>query len=1777
MAVELPGAQDVDGLWELLERGLNTVQQIPQHRFDVSAFRDHDGPVGSGRSMSVNKGNFVESADAFDNLFFQVSPREARSMDPQQRMLLKVAYKALEHAGYCPNATPSFNPDTFATFVGVATNDYVLNLRNDIDVYYSTGTLQAFLSGRISYVFGFGGPSIVFDTACSSSMVALHQACRALTAGDCNAALAGGVNVISSPDMYLGLARGHFLSESGQCRPWDASADGYCRAEGCGLFVLKRLEDAVAEDDRILAVIRGIEVNQSGNARSITHPHVPAQVALFEKLVAAADVDPRDISVVECHGTGTQAGDPAELEAVRTVFAVGRTQDDPLHITSIKANIGHAEAASGAASLAKLILMMRERTIPRHISFQRLNPSIPDLTIDNVRIDKENVPWQCRRETHLALLTNFGAAGSNVALILEEYLPPPRQALTERDLILGLSCKSSAAAEQRRQAYMEKLKGTTEDKASLRDFAYTATARRQLHPYRLAASGGCKEELLASLHAAKIVEVRPCSQVIFVFSGQGSQYVGMGADLYQHIPPFARIVDDCHKRLVASNSPGILDIFRKDDRHIDGTFDPLLFRSLQAALFVLEYALARVWMAWGVQPCAVVGHSFGEFAALTIAGALDLDVALKAVSRRAEVISVRCQPYKTGMTSVKASAEELAPLLGRHPFCHLEVCCYNSGSNCVVGGDLNELQAFEVLSAERGVRYTRLDVPYAYHSAAMDPALGDLERLSDCATISAPKIPVLSNVTGTLIHPGDSTAFAPGYFARHCREPARFQQGMAELARRMDLSSVATCIEVGPHPTTLPLLRGLQADEGPLLLPSLRRDDLCPGLKTLCGALAQLYCTSVPVQWRKVYADLTPGARVVDLPAYPFAETRFWVPYQEESPCQHEGSKRSGSSSRINVPRPRFALLDRCLHLRQMQEDGSAVYETDVASLADLIQGHEVAGVPLCPASVYAELALAAGVSGLEARCSWGEGDVLDLVDVVCSKPLVYVPGREDKLRVEVVLSSAPDKGLGSFSICSTSIDEKRRQVHCKGSFKRSTSDKVLSKLSYAEIMLKREIDRVNSPDPPSPPAETLNTRTVYDLIFPSVVSYAEAYRTIETVTVNSVSSSAYATIRLPSALVSASLARSPRAAEFATSHPVFIDTLFQVAGFLINFTRGMGGAHAYICSSFDRLQLVTQAVGLDTRYGVYATAVREERDPSGEVIVLDVYALEAGDSRRPGRIVARLKRARFRKVVLATFSKTLQAAMRPLGDGGAAWKDVVHLGRAARSIGRPSPHPTARLSDLKRDVLVIIASATGLSIEDIRTDAQLAHLGVDSLMLWEVAARLREVAPAGTRELDSRTLAEASTVRDLVVLVEDACSRTAPLSEASISREDSVVTLFEDELHDLKPSAAGREKAGDAEREVLDIHAVRGVLSSVLDIPAADIADDVELQSLGLDSLTSIEARHVFRTRLGVMVKEETLFACRTVRDVARSVLAYPSRSSSEYESVSSPAGFELVRLQRAPSSDRETAPPPLILVHDGSGDVGGYARLDALGRDVWAIKNANLASCLVGLGAERGSEVVRLAGAYAQALQDMLFDEERGWSFGGVVAYELATHLAHLGVEVKGLILIDAPAPQTQSPLPEGFISALAGRLTSSGRDSTPDIGDPRERDAVRASTGRPATFVEQMRTATRALVAYSPDVGSKNIRSIPRAVYLRARGAVEDSLFDSGKFGHEDVDERVRAFLTKREDAWTLPLWEEALGGQTVRVMDVPGNHFGMFSLKNIPVLSEKLAQVLRVLLS
>lgn len=410
---------------------------------------------------------------------------------------------------------------------------------------------------------------------------------------------------------FLGLDRAHFLSPTGQCKPFDSSADGYSRAEGCGVFVLKRLSDAINEQDQILGVIRGIEVNQSGLAHSITHPHADTQTSLLKQLLDNSGLDPRLVNVIEAHGTGTQAGDPTEIESIRRVFCKEREAINPLYVTSIKANIGHLEAASGAAGLAKLLLMFRRATIPKQISLSKLNPLITPLENDNITIPTVATPWKQSPfgSSRVAVLNNFGASGSNAALVIEEF-PSNGAHHTSCNMtfMFGLSARNVGAAEALRDKYLEWLSSNESGEMSLANIAYTASARRKLYEYRVAVSASSKEELIQNLKSASVVQAKERdANIVFVFSGQGSQYLGMGSSLYASSPLFRRRIDECHAILTSSGFCGILPIITGASGFSGGTDVPEI-EAFQSALLSVEYALARLWMSWGLKPAAVIGH-----------------------------------------------------------------------------------------------------------------------------------------------------------------------------------------------------------------------------------------------------------------------------------------------------------------------------------------------------------------------------------------------------------------------------------------------------------------------------------------------------------------------------------------------------------------------------------------------------------------------------------------------------------------------------------------------------------------------------------------------------------------------------------------------------------------------------------------------------------------------------------------------------------------------------------------------------------------------------------------------------------------------------------------------------------------------------------------------------------------------------------------------------------------------------------------------------------------
>ncbi|VUC32259.1 unnamed protein product [Clonostachys rosea] len=493
---DFPNGSNLAQFWQGLLDNKSFARETPLDRYT----REQTAPM----SKNVpNHGNFLANPWEFDNALFGISPREAMAMDPQQRLLLQCSYHALEHAGYVPDSTQSTRRETFGCFVGVATGDYASRASEDLDVYHSTGTLRAFLSGRLSYFFGMSGPSVVVDTACSGSLVAIHQACRALAAGECKSALAGGVNVICGPEMQSGLARSHFLSPESQCRPFDASADGYCRGEGCGIVVLKLLSDALADNDRILGVIKGTGVNQSGNAHSITHPHKESQVQLINRVLKQSMVFPHTVGAAEAHGTGTKAGDPVEFSSLTSIFGTTATRTNPFIISSLKGNIGHTEAASGAAGLIKLLMMVTTGEIPRQAGLDMVNPKIVAMMHEGIQIPQSTTPWpRVAGRPRRAVLNNFGASGSNACLILEEHLQPkPSDEPPSRSShVFFLSAKDQAAFARQRAAVIKQLEEYDE---ATRDICYTSI-RRELHQTRLVVAVESRKQLLEVLRDPNI-------------------------------------------------------------------------------------------------------------------------------------------------------------------------------------------------------------------------------------------------------------------------------------------------------------------------------------------------------------------------------------------------------------------------------------------------------------------------------------------------------------------------------------------------------------------------------------------------------------------------------------------------------------------------------------------------------------------------------------------------------------------------------------------------------------------------------------------------------------------------------------------------------------------------------------------------------------------------------------------------------------------------------------------------------------------------------------------------------------------------------------------------------------------------------------------------------------------------------------------------------------------------------------------------------------------------
>ncbi|MCI0725428.1 MAG: AMP-binding protein [Chloroflexi bacterium] len=905
-----PGAENPAAFWRLLRNGVDAIAEIPADRWDVDAF--YDPNPGTPGKMYTRWGGFLSQVDQFDPHFFQISPREAMSMDPQQRLLLEVVWEALEDAGQAPEKLAGSQT---GVFIGIASSDYFQLQRQDggiaqLDLYAGIGSALTIAANRISYLLDLRGPSVAMDTACSSSLVAVHFACEGLRSGATDMGIAGGVSLILSPDANVIFCQAQMLSASGHCRAFDASADSYVRGEGAGVVILKRLSDAVANGDRILAIIRGSAINQDGRSNGLVAPNGLSQQAVIRRALENAGITADQISYVETHGTGTPLGDPIEVNSLKAVLMQRRSPDQPCAIGSVKTNIGHLDAAAGIAGLIKTVLAFQHEQIPPHLHFKTLNPHI-SLAGTPIYIPTRLQPWNTGAEKRCAGVSSFGIGGTNAHVILEEAPPPgssDQLSITSSQLseqtrswqLLTLSAKTSSALETMTANLASYLKAHPDQ--NLADVAYTLHVGR--NAFKHCRMLVCRDlaDAVTTLEAGDSSRGLTGTQalreppVAFMFPGLGDHYVNMAIGLYQTESTFREQVDHCSEILQPLLGLDLRDVLYPDKELADGAaqkLDPdlppqnqdldlrkMLGRDrkqekeathlnqtalVHPAVFVIEYALAQLWMEWGIRPSAMLGYSVGEYVAACLSGVFSLEDALTLVSKRAQMI----QELPGGaMLAVPLSEKEVQPLLNQYLF----LSAINGTSRCVVSGSLEAIAGLENQLTEKGLACRRLQASHAFHSKMMEPLLASFTELVKTVNLAPPKIPYLSNVTGTWITAEEATD--PGYWARHMCLAVRFADGLLELSKE----SEQILLEVGPGQTLSSLAWQRQETERDtkwVILPSLPHSyDRQPEVPFLLGTLGKLWLAGIPVNWDGFHSH--EKRRRLALPTYPFERKRYW-------------------------------------------------------------------------------------------------------------------------------------------------------------------------------------------------------------------------------------------------------------------------------------------------------------------------------------------------------------------------------------------------------------------------------------------------------------------------------------------------------------------------------------------------------------------------------------------------------------------------------------------------------------------------------------------------------------------------------------------------------------------------------------------------------------------------------------------------------------------------------------------------------------------------------------
>ncbi len=920
MGCKFPGgANNPAAFWQLLRNGVDAIGEVPSDRWQIEDYYDCDPHVPG--KMYTRNGGFVDDVDLFDPVFFGISPREAASMDPQQRLLLEVCWQALENSAIVPE---SLKNSLTGIFVGLCTDDYAQLTVNggdsshtNLDAYSYLGVTRSIATGRIAYVLGLQGPNMQLDTACSSSLVGIHLAVESLRQGECNLALAGGVNLMLAPKNTIGLCRLQALAPDGRCKTFDASANGMARGEGCGIVVLKRLTDAIADGNPILGLIRGSAINHDGPSSGLTVPNEKAQVKLMQTAIAKAKIQPEAISYVEAHGTGTVLGDPIELEALNAVYGHSHSPENPLIVGSVKTNLGHLEAAAGIAGFMKVILSLQHQEIPPHLHFQQPNPHVNWEQLP-IRIPTKSMAWSRGEKPRLAGLSSFGLSGTNAHIILEEAPLAVENSpdTPERPLhLLTLSAKTPAALEQLIQDYDQHLNNYPH--LSLADICFTANTGRSLFAYRTSYVAESIPHLQSQLTQQAITKASNSAEsakIACLFTGQGSQYSGMGKELYDTQPTFRKTLEHCAEILQPLLDVPLLEILYPSSPENADLIHQTVYT--QPAIFALEYALFTLWQTWGIKPHWLMGHSVGEYVAATVAGVWSLEEGLTLIAHRGRLM----QSTNGGaMVAVFTDVATVSNVIAEHG---LAIAAINGPQNVVVSGEPQAIEQLIHTLNNQNIKTTPLRVSHGFHSPLMTPIISAFRQIAQKINYQSPKINIVSNVTGQPITEEIAT---PEYWCQQIEKPVQFAAGLATLSAK----GVEVLLEIGAKPTLLAMAsQNLPAAEI-LLLPTLR-----PGVgdwQQMLTSLTSLFSQGVAINWSGFDQDYQ--RHIVDLPTYPWQRKRYWAVTKA---TKNVGSKSSQITQLLDAGN-REKLTQ--LLLNRLPADQEAVI-TDIVNI--LVDQHQI-------------------------------------------------------------------------------------------------------------------------------------------------------------------------------------------------------------------------------------------------------------------------------------------------------------------------------------------------------------------------------------------------------------------------------------------------------------------------------------------------------------------------------------------------------------------------------------------------------------------------------------------------------------------------------------------------------------------------------------------------------------------------------------------------------------------------------------------------------------------